>query len=357
MIQLNPKLLNYWFNEPVVKLLGSGHIHNTYLVEDAAQRYVLQRVNEYVFQDSRLLTEQCHRLLEHWRSQNSYQVPQLVRSKNDHLHERVDGDLWRVWRFVESTRVVEPIENLAQAEAAGAAFGFFQQQMADFPAPPLKTTIDGFMRLPFYLADYDRALSNSGYEEAGGSEANKTSNNRVHYEVTDELRSLQYLTALIKQTRTTNTALYNEYDVPNCHIHGDCKVNNLLFDDKADAVVAIIDFDTAMFGHWGWDFGDLVRSICFSRGGYDGNYFSACLGGFARHRRDIEAMNCASAPGYVAFMLGLRFLTDHLRGDVYFKVGQRGENLLRAEQQFALFQAFESHRDDMLKSATTILRR
>ena len=105
----------------------------------------------------------------------------------------------------------------------------------------------------------------------------------------------------------------------NAIIHGDCKINNVLFDQQGERVLSVIDLDNNMSGHWAWDFGDLVRSVSFSRGGFDEEDYRACLLGFLAGRGSDRVVNehLVSAPSYLAFMLGLRFLTDHLSGDIY----------------------------------------
>ena len=96
-------------------------------------------------------------------------------------------------------------------------------------------------------------------------------------------------------------------------------------------MLGVIDLDTVGPGHWAWDFGDLVRSVAFSHGGVDMDQFRACVRGFSQGRRDLDqaldvtATQMSLAPAYIALTLGVRFLTDHLQGDRYFRVSGRGE--------------------------------
>ncbi len=317
-----------WFSGAQLSPLGAGHIHDTYLLTPATgERYVLQRVNEYVFKDGDLVMLQTRRLLDHWRQQQRYRVAELVPSASGAAAERVGDALWRVWRYLEGTRVVDPVSSLRQAEAAGAAFGFFQAHMASLPGPRFEDTIKGFLQLEHYLAEF-----------AGVAAA-----------APDALRRLV----------ETHAPLAAQFRQRNTYIHGDCKVNNLLFAEE-DTVVAVIDFDTAMYGHWAWDFGDLLRSLCFSLGRVDIPYFEHCLQGFAGQQPLVNgaggAADCAAAPAYVALMLGLRFLTDHLQGDVYFRVREHGENLRRAEQQFRLLGAFVDQQAALRAAAAGVLK-
>ena len=138
---------------------------------------------------------------------------------------------------------------------------------------------------------------------------------------------------------------------PTCVIHGDCKVNNLLFHPTKDAVTAIVDLDTVMLGDPAWDFGDLVRSafagseetapartLSLTR-------FERLCAGFAagygpQFGAGDNAQRFATAPAYMSFMLAVRFLTDHIEGDRYFKVPERGTNLRRARSQLDLADRF-----------------
>jgi hypothetical protein len=303
---------NLWFDEFELQPLGSGHIHDTRLVAAQGERFVLQCVNEFVFQDGDLVMRQTERLLAHLGSAYQFTIPRLHLSRKGQSSERLHGRLWRVWRYVENTTVVDPIRTTAQAHAAGQAFATLQQQLADL-APRLQETIPGFLQLGHYLTQFDEV----------------------------EALAPGPLKRIVSQHRH----LADQFVDRNAHIHGDCKINNLLFDDTGSHVAAIIDFDTAMYGHWAWDFGDLVRSMFFSRGGVDLDLYRASLSGFLEGCKpnDSRATQFVMAPQYVAFMLGVRFLTDHLCEDVYFKVKKHGENLQRANEQFALQDDMVSH--------------
>ncbi len=140
-------------------------------------------------------------------------------------------------------------------------------------------------------------------------------------------------------------------------IHGDCKVNNLLFAEDADEVVAILDLDTLMSGAWWLDFGDLVRSAAFdAQKQFLPHFYTALAQGFVAgcgtlRQADLDA--AVRAPAHVGYMLTIRFFTDHLQGDRYFKVQARGQNLQRAQSQFA--QLLQLEQDDCVRSMTQTL--
>jgi len=328
------RALEAWFTQPRCEVLGDGHIHDTYLVrEDAeasSERYVLQRVNEVVFTDGDLVMAQTARLLAQWSSQSEYRVPRLVPSRAGHQTERIDGELWRVWGYIEDTTVVDPLRHPSQARVAAMAFARLQVCVQDLALESFADPIPGFLQLDHYLRAFDKACAQARAETGALSQA-----------LMNAVVSHRHLAGCFEERSSL--------------IHGDCKLNNLLYDSKQERVVAIIDFDTAMRGHWAWDFGDLVRSVCFSAGGLALPIYQACVEGFAAVQPLTNAQDCAIAPRYVTFMLGLRFLTDHIEGDRYFRVATRGENLRRAEEQFALLEAFDAGETQMLDIAQRAL--
>ena len=143
-------------------------------------------------------------------------------------------------------------------------------------------------------------------------------------------------------------------------IHGDCKVNNLLFDLSENKVIRIVDTDTLMWGYPVWDFGDLVRSIAMGISSdvrLKHRISSVCNGFFEKFPvTDAEMEYYAFAPTYMSMMLGVRFLTDHFLGNPYFKVNQEGENMVRALEQFELAKTLNSHEGELQTMIHTIAR-
>ena len=331
--KIEPKVeqaLARWTPHGQIEPLGSGHIHDTYLVTTDQGDFVLQRVNEYVFKDGDLVMHQTQRLLDTWGQQSQYVCPELVASAQGHKSERIDGDLWRMWRYLDETQVIDPLKSPTQVQNVARAFAHFHMQISTLPGEKFADTIEGFLQLGHYLQVYDDAV-------AAAPDAKPRAQLKVIAKVIDQHRELA-----------------SWFCLRNTYIHGDCKVNNVLFDALGENVVAIIDFDTVMYGHWAWDFGDLVRSVCFSAGGFEPALYRACVQGFAHHKM-VSVEEMSKAPAYVAFMLAVRFATDHLQRDVYFRVSEQGQNLHRAEQQFELFNAFVAQEDAMTEIARRCL--
>lgn len=320
-----------WFSVVELEPLGQGHIHQTYRLTDASQpdgSYVLQQVNDVVYRDIDLLTAQTQLVLGALANDADYiglyRVPELVPTKRGLplLRLAIEGrtTCWRMWRFVEGSTTFDPPQTPQQIELAGQAFGAYQRALEGLRPAELKHTIPNFLHMSEYLAQFDTVLAKA--EPA-------------------EITQAQPWIDLVQDHRQWTP----ELAVPNALIHGDCKINNALFDTAGSRVLAIIDLDNNMHGHWAWDFGDLVRSVAFSRGGFDPDDYQACVTGFraGKGSQDLGAGCLVSAPAYLSYMLGLRFLTDHLDGDRYFSVPNHGDNLGRAKEQFALFQQFQAH--------------
>ena len=318
-----------WLDAPLLEFLGNGHIHRTFLLSDQKKptdRYVLQCVNAAVYGDIDLLMRQTRMVIEQLSTASAfvaeYRLPELISTRlGEPVFVQASGSTthsWRLWRFVEGSQTCDPPENRRQIQQAARAFGAYQRALAGVEIEQLIETIPGFLSMSGYLRHFDQVLATATQAERE--------------------QAAPWI-ALAQSHRQWPTALMQ----PNAIIHGDCKINNVLFDQQGERVLSVIDLDNNMSGHWAWDFGDLVRSVSFSRGGFDEEDYRACLLGFLAGRGSDRVVNehLVSAPSYLAFMLGLRFLTDHLSGDIYFSVPEHGDNLQRAIQQFALFQSFE----------------
>jgi len=302
--------------------LGAGHINDTLLVTVAdGTGWVLQRINEQVFTDPERVMNNLTRVQAHLGEVAPGLIPPLIETLDGRSTCRDEqGGWWRLWAYLPDGHTVEQTGDPAVCRAAAHAFGRFQHLLADLPGPPLEPTIPGFLELGGYLDRFDAVTARTLDAEAVVNEACAGPG------FIDSYRGLAA-----------------ELPKGDAIIHGDCKLNNLLFEESGLAVSAVLDLDTIMVGHWAWDFGDLARSVLtgvIDAGDADVRaLFAALVEGFQiGSERALDARALSIAPGYVAFMLGVRFLTDHLEGDRYFKVSAPGENLDRARRQFALLE-------------------
>lgn len=295
----------------VVEEIKRGHINDSFAID---RTYLLQRINSTVFDVSAVLRNR--RTLDPFIRDF---VPRSFDTSDGSDHVvGVKGEVWRTSEYIEARNFdVLPTE---LCEEAGRAFGRFLTQLKECNERPIPV-IPGFHNLHTYLTEID-ALSPTS----------------------DALDWVDFVT---KRRSSTQSFDDDEFQV----IHGDCKVNNLLFELEAPKVARIIDLDTLMWGHPAWDFGDLIRSVLTGSVNAEEEHerirlttqgFVSCYPINDRARETF-----ANAPSYMSFMLGVRFLADHFRGDTYFKVGARGDNLERATEQFELY-------DRLLHAATEI---
>jgi Ser/Thr protein kinase RdoA (MazF antagonist) len=305
-----------WFDALRLAPLGEGHINETLLVETGRGRYVLQRISDRVFPDPQAIADKVQGVIAHLQSVAPGRVPALEPTRLGGYVWRDGRDgLWRLWRYVENTRTLQQLENAVQAHAAGRAFGELQTHLRNF-ACAVADPVPGFMQLDHYLGAFDAVVDGAPALPGGAEE---------WFEFVGARRDLAGLFAVRDRL-----------------VHADCKVDNLLFHAEADEVVSILDLDTVMFGNWAWDFGDLVRSAATWRGTFSIDRFRALVQGFVSAAGVEPSVDeLLLAPRYVAFMLGVRFLTDHLQGDRYFRIAAPGDNLHRARYQFALLQEME----------------
>lgn len=326
-----------WFDgvaSDALQPLGDGHINDTFLVQipartgsAASDQYVLQQISARVFTDPLQVMDNVGRVLGHC-ADTELPLPELISSRQGTTFWTDDsGSVWRLWRFRQNTRVLSAPLLAEEARQAGWAFGTFQRLMSTLPEPPLPPVLNGFLDLRHYLQEYDRAVAESDPVPC---------------------RDEQNFIAAARDVLVDRLLPGRD-----C-IHGDCKLDNLLFAAGSSTLDCVIDLDTVMLGHWAWDFGDLARSIATTEGSVVPDLVIAAALGFCAGKGIGGSADSAEsssqlvdtlleAPGYVTFMLAVRFLTDHLRGDQYFKVVRAGDNLRRARDQIALYRNFAEH--------------
>jgi Ser/Thr protein kinase RdoA (MazF antagonist) len=234
-------------------------------------------------------------------------------------------------RYIGESRTIEIVGSPAVAREVGTALGTFHQLLADLPVADLADTLPGFHVAPGYLDHFDAVVTAFG-QPTTPEEA--------------------WCWDFVAEHRAWVPALEDAHargELRQRPIHGDPKVNNLLFDAQWGTAIAVIDWDTVKPGLVQYDIGDALRSVCNRDGEETPNWqavrFDLELGramlegylGVARAFFDAADFDYVPAAArLIAFELGLRFLTDHLEGDVYFNVTRRGQNLARALVQLQL---------------------
>jgi Ser/Thr protein kinase RdoA (MazF antagonist) len=322
---------------------GNGHIHDTYLVflkrSGAPARIILQRINTQVFRNPDVLMENIARVTAHLAAQladdldRDRRALRLIPTRAGlALHADEDGRLWRAWRFIENAYSREQIDSPAQAFEAARAFGLFQQQLATLPAPRLHDTIPDFHSTPKRYAALEDAIA---------------------HDIAGRVRTAQAEIAFAR-ARQSIAGLLTNAGLPERVTHNDTKCNNVLFDDKSGEAICVVDLDTVMPGLAAYDFGDMVRTmtcpaaedeIDLSQVRVHLPLFEAVARGYLSAAGSFltpaEKDSLAVAGRLITFELALRFLTDYLNGDTYFKVHRPAHNLDRCRAQFALVASLE----------------
>ncbi|MBL9215611.1 MAG: aminoglycoside phosphotransferase family protein [Opitutaceae bacterium] len=333
---------------------GTGHINDTYAVScrgaSGRVRYILQRINPRVFRDIPALMENIQRVTEHAarrgaarpgepRRQTLRVVPTVGGAA--FLHDAA-GQCWRCYDFVEGARTYDILQDPAQAREAAYAFGDFQGLLADLPAPRLHETIPHFHHT---RRRYDALRAAAAADRHGRAAAARAELEfaAAREPVVDVL--------LDQQARGL---------LPERITHNDTKLNNVMLDDATGRAVCVIDLDTVMPGLALYDFGDMVRSATNSAAEDETDLgkvhmrmpvFAALVEGYLASARGFlnaaEVGHLAFSARLITFEIGVRFLTDFLEGDVYFKTKRPSHNLDRCRCQFALVRSIEEQTDAM----------
>ena len=323
---------------------GSGHINDTYCVtfDQGGQRvrYIFQRINHLVFKTPVALMENVQRVTAHLASKIAGQpeatrrVLTLLPARDGRAwHADADGNHWRVYIFIEKARTFDAVESPAQAFQAAKAFGQFQKLLADLPAPRLHDTIPDFHHTPRRFAALEKAIATDAASRA----------RLARPEIQFALRHQPICGVLL------------EAGLPERVTHNDTKFNNVMLDDATGAGICVIDLDTVMPGLALYDFGDMVRTTTspakederdLSKVAMQFPMFEALARGYlssaAEYLTTAEKKFLPFAGKLITFEIGLRFLTDFLAGDVYFKVHREGHNLDRCRAQFRLVESIEA---------------
>ena len=335
--------------------IESGHINSTFrasfITADGETRdYILQRINEKVFKDPMAVMRNVECVTRHinWK---------VLRVKKDLGGQTLNlypgrggkfwvagegGGIWRCYNSIEGCQTYDLVENTRQAYQAARAFGSFQDLISDLPPEEIEETIPYFHDT---RKRYDRLMAVADADPQGRAAS-----------VADEL---EFVRAREKDVDRILNALENG-SIPLRITHNDTKINNVMIDGETDEAVCVIDLDTVMPGSVLYDFGDLVRSAVspaaedeqdLSKVQMRMSIFEALVEGYIDAAQDFlndeEVSLLSFSAKLITFEIGIRFLTDHLEGDVYFKTQRENHNLDRCRTQLALVERIEEQLPEM----------
>ncbi|MBE9049044.1 aminoglycoside phosphotransferase family protein [Nostocales cyanobacterium LEGE 11386] len=338
-----------------VQAFGSGNINDTFLVTlDAAEKkhFVLQRINTQVFrqpalvmQNMRTLTEHVGDRLQRTPVNRRWEIPRVLLTKDaqDYWQDQA-GSFWRAISFIAGSQSFDTLQDNSRAPEIGYALGMFHNLISDLPPEKLADTLEGFHITPVYLQQYNEVLT------------------RINPPTSPEVN---YCLQFVSDRTTFAQVLENakaQGDLPLRLMHGDPKINNVMFDTTTQKAVSVIDLDTVKPGLIHYDIGDCLRSGCNPAGEeteqWESVYFDTelCQGILQGYLSVAKAFLIENDYTYIydairliAFELGLRFFADYLAGNVYFKVKHSEHNLARALVQFKLTESIESQETKIRK--------
>lgn len=310
-----------------VSRYGSGHINDTFKVETkSGVRYILQRVNTEIFPPD-MLKANILRVTEHLRRKG-------VKS----LEVKGYENPWRVYAFLEGYTSIDLVTNPAQAELVAGAFAKFQNDLADLPAPRLGEIIPKFHNTVDRLRLLDEAVA----ADVKGRKA----------KVADELAFVERR----REEAAKIVTMMEKGEIPERITHNDTKINNVML--APDGTNVVIDLDTTMPGSTLYDFGDMVRTSSAAAAEDEKDltkvyskkeYFEALVKGYlsqAKFLTDAEKANLAFSGRLITLTIGIRFLTDYLAGDTYFRTAYDDHNLVRCHTQFRMVESMEEQADE-----------
>ncbi|HSD30366.1 MAG TPA: aminoglycoside phosphotransferase family protein [Gemmatimonadales bacterium] len=331
--------------------LAGGHINDSYRVDvqagGASRAYLLQALNRRVFPRPDLVMENVARVTRHLASRleaagvtdPERQALSLVPTRRGaEWHTEADGTCWRVFRFITGTVVLDRARDPQDAGSAGRAFGRFLLLLADYDGPPLHETIPGFHDTAARIALLDVVAQADPCRRAGAARR-EIAAVMAHRPLADVL-----------------PPLIASGEVPRRIVHNDAKISNVLLDERTGEALCVIDLDTVMPGSALWDFGDMIRSMTspsaedeedLTRVGVRMPMFAALARGYLEAAGTLLVPRERELLGFAGRLITLeqavRFLTDYLEGDRYYRIERAGHNLTRCRTQLALLQSLTDH--------------
>ncbi|PRD55825.1 phosphotransferase enzyme family protein [Sphingobacterium gobiense] len=329
-----------------VERFGSGHINDTYRVKTDSKSYLFQRINTQIFADVLGLMENTRIVLAHLKQKLSHLGKEevekstltLIPTYEGKLHYQDENDsFWRMFILLEGTKSYDIVETEVQAYSGGQAFGEFQKQLSDLEPGKLVEILPNFHNIDFRMSNLRTAIK----DNAAG---------RVN-EVQD---IIDYIMEREERMRIV-LLMGQKGDLPLRITHNDTKFNNVLLDEH-DRVQCVIDLDTVMPGYVAYDFGDAIRTIINSAAEDEPDtekivlnisLFRAYTQGYMSKACDFltekEMTSLLHGVFLLPFMQAVRFLTDYLNGDTYYKVHYCAHNLVRTKAQLKLVREMELH--------------
>lgn len=333
---------------------GSGHINDTFLVETAdgeqTHKYILQRMNHDIFKDPVSLMGNVagvtaflrNKIIANGGDPNRETLNLIPSTDGGSYYIDSDGNYWRSYMFIGGATCYDAVEKPEDFYQSGKAFGHFQRLLADYPAKELSETIPNFHNTPIRFETFKKAVEEDICHRA----------ELVKDEIAFAMARAEDMGAA--------QSMLEAGKLPLRVTHNDTKLNNIMIDDETGEAICIIDLDTIMPGLSIFDFGDSIRfgantaeedetdlsKISLSLDLfeiYTKGFLEGCQGSLTKEELDMLPMGAK----LMTLECGIRFLTDYLQGDTYFKIHRENHNLDRTRTQFGLVADMEKKWDKM----------
>ena len=337
------------------KAYGSGHINDTllvrYMLSGKQINYILRKINNFVFKEPKLIIENTINVTNHIREKlievnepyiNS-KVLTLLGTKNGNSYYVDENDYWCLLHFIQGAYTVDHVDNSEQAYEAAKAYGKFQKYLSDFDTSQCYITIKNFHNLSNRIKIFEEAIRLDSKKRIEG--------------ITQEIeiaKSYIFLKDEYENLKKKN--------LPMRITHNDTKINNIMLQNESNKGLCVVDLDTVMPGIILNDFGDMVRTFTspaledakdFSKVKMRLPIFDALVKGYLEELNNYltqdEINNLVLGSKIIVYEQAIRFLTDYIAGDVYYKVEYDIHNLNRARNQFALLSSIEEQTEQMEK--------
>lgn len=331
---------------------GNGHINKTYLVTtDRKEKFILQQINTHVFRNPKDLMQNIALVTSHIRRKTiesggdaSRVALEIIGTRDKKNYVKYKDNYWRCYRYIEGAKTYEKIEDPKQFYEVGKAVGKFQNQLQDLAIKKLHITIPDFHNTPKRYDHFFRIASADRYNLA-----------------MDIFNEIKFVFDRKNQINLIEEALSRKI-IPVRVTHNDTKLNNVMLDEVTGEAICIIDLDTVMPGSLLYDFGDAIRIGAstaledekdLSKVQLDLNLFSLFTRGFLEaldgNIEEEELKLLVASTKIITLECGMRFLTDYLDGNTYFRIDYEEHNLIRARNQFKLVTEIERLENDMQK--------
>lgn len=353
-------LKNFYFYDDILKVepFGNGHINSTFLVITKENKYIIQKINTNVFKKPKEVMENIELVTDHIKKVASLgdcidpkrASLEIIETNSKSSYVVRDNSYWRCYKYILGATTYDIIKEPGMFYEVGQAIGLFQKQLQNIPIKKLHITIPNFHNTPVRFKKFEDVVTRDEYGRG--------------LEIFNEIKFVFDRQKIMSKI----TDLLDSGEIPLRVTHNDTKLDNVMIDERTQKAICVIDLDTVMPGSVLFDFGDAIRIGAstaledeqdLSKVNLDINLFEQFTRGFLEKTHTFlnqkEKEYLVESARIITLECGMRFLTDYLENDIYFKVKYPEHNLIRARTQFKLVEEIEKNYGKLQNIVTNIL--